>query len=131
MNLILGRKIVLGAIFIALAIVGAFFLKSPIDNLPLFTVDNVLLVVGTVLGITIAAKTVQAKRLENKLIRPYVTILDRIWALLDPTTGAITAIISFLLATFLVYYRLVDFITWFGYHAILLAYFDGVNVAKK
>jgi hypothetical protein len=131
MRFVFGRKVVLSIVFIVLAVVGTFFVKSPVDSMPLFTIENLMLVVGTAFGITFAAKAAQKARLEKRPIPPYVTVLEKIWALLDPTAGAITAVASFLLATFLVYYRLVDFTAWFSYHAIFLVYFDTVNVAKK
>jgi hypothetical protein len=132
MRFILSRKVMLGIVFIVLAALGTFVVKSPVDQMAVFTLEQFIVVVLTVFGITCIAKAVQANKYKKKNgIPEFVTIVDKLWQLIDPTSGAITAIISFVLASVLAVYRLIDFNTWFGYHAILLVYFDTVNVVKK
>ncbi len=131
LGIIFSRKVILSLVFVALVLIGYLVVKSPVDGKVLFTLEQVWVVIGTALGVTLVAKIVQKSRVEGYAIPGYVTILQRLWALLDPTQGVIIAVASFGLATVLIYYRLVDFVTWYGYHAVLLTYFDAVNVGKK
>lgn len=134
MKFLVSRKVVISAVFIILVLVGAYVIKSPVDSQFLFTFENAVMVIGAALGITGLAKIVQAKILDNRLsydLPPAVSWLQKLWSLLDPTEGVVMAVVSFVLATVLVYWRLIDFATWFGYHATFLVYFNTVNVAKK
>lgn len=119
-------------VFIVIAILGYAVVKSPADHLSIFSLSDMWYIIGTSLGVTIVAKSMQKAFVKNARFG-YLELVKKLWGLIDPTQGVIWGIVSFVLAVGLYAYRvpIVTIELLVSYQAVFMGYYSAVNVIKK
>jgi len=128
------RKWLIALVFIVIGFLFAFVINSPVDGMKVIESANFWLVLTTALGITIPLKLIQKAVLGTGYKVPqYVSYITQFWKMLDASSGFVFAVVSFIFASILLYYRVsvMNFEIWLGYHVIIMALYDSTNIVRK